>query len=57
MLKTIIIEDEPLSAEKLSFLLLKIREDIEVEAILPSVSESVKWLKKHQVDLIFMDMH
>lgn len=57
MLKTVIIEDEPLTAEKLSFLLFKIRNDVKVEAILPSIAESVNWLKTHHVDLIFMDMH
>ncbi|MEM0941810.1 MAG: LytTR family DNA-binding domain-containing protein [Bacteroidota bacterium] len=57
MLKTIIIEDEVLSAEKLRFLIAKIRDDIEVEAILPSVADAVKWLKANKADLIFMDMH
>ena len=57
MLSTIIIEDEQLSAEKLHLLLSKVRKDIQVEAILSSVSESVKWLKNNKADLIFMDIH
>lgn len=57
MLKALIIEDEPLSAEKLSLLLQKVRDDIEVQSVISSVAQSVKWLKKNKPDIIFMDVH
>lgn len=57
MLKALIIEDEPLSAEKLSLLLLKTRNDIEIQTVISSVVESIKWLKKNKTDIIFMDVH
>ena len=53
-----IIEDEPATARNLKFILQDIDAEINVMAILPSVSASVEWIKKHQKDceLIFMDI-
>jgi DNA-binding LytR/AlgR family response regulator len=57
-MRTIIIEDENLTALRLKSLLHKYDPAIEVMALLPSVQESIAWLKSHQEpDLIFMDIH
>lgn len=57
-LRTIIIEDENLAATRLQNLILKLDASITVEAILPSVKESVKWLSNNpHPDLLFMDIH
>jgi len=57
MLRILIIEDEALAAEKLEMLLRQIREDLEVLAVIPSVSEAVSWLSLHRADLIFVDIN
>ena len=57
-MKTIIIEDENLTAKRLESLLQKWDSTIQVEAILPSVDEAVKWFGSNaEPDLIFMDIH
>ncbi|MBK9105891.1 MAG: response regulator transcription factor [Saprospiraceae bacterium] len=57
-MKTIIIEDENLTAKRLESLLHKYDPVIHVEAILPSVKEAVHWFDHHaEPDLIFMDIH
>ncbi|WP_299820185.1 LytTR family DNA-binding domain-containing protein [uncultured Pontibacter sp.] len=57
-MKVAIIEDESLAAKRLASLLIKCDNSITVEAVLPSVKESVKWLSTHpQPDLLFMDIH
>lgn len=57
-MKTIIIEDESLTARRLESLLHKYDPSIEVLAMLPSVEESTAWLLAHPApDLIFMDIH
>lgn len=57
-MKTIIIEDENLTAKRLQSLLHKYDVSIEVAAILPSVSEAVMWFKTNNApDLVFMDIH
>ena len=57
-MKTIIIEDENLTAKRLESLLHKYDVSIQVMAILPSVEEAVAWLSDHQEpDLVFMDIH
>jgi len=57
-MKTIIIEDENLTAKRLESLLHKYDTSIQVMAILPSVEEAVAWLRDHQEpDLVFMDIH
>lgn len=55
-MKTIIIEDERLAAERLEELIKEIDPVIEVSAKLTSVEGSVKWLKKNKPDLIFLDI-
>ena len=57
-MKVLIIEDEFLTAQRLDVMLNKYDPQIEVQAILPSVAEAVKWFKQHEdPDLIFMDIH
>lgn len=57
-MKVVIIEDEHLSAQRLEQMLKKYDQEIQVLAELPSVSESVEWLKSNpDPDLIFMDIH
>jgi DNA-binding LytR/AlgR family response regulator len=56
-MKTIIVEDEKLAAERLEDLIREIDSSIEISAKLTSVEESVKYLKQHKPDLIFLDIH
>ncbi len=57
-MNTIIIEDENLTAQRLEGMLRKYDSGIKVLATLPSVAESVDWLRKHEApDLVFMDIH
>ncbi|MBK8966747.1 MAG: response regulator transcription factor [Lewinellaceae bacterium] len=57
-MNTIIIEDEALTAQRLEGMLKKYDAGIHVLAILPSVAESVQWLRQHDApDLVFMDIH
>lgn len=55
-MKTIIIEDEKLAAERLEELIGDIDPSIEISAKLPSVEQSVKYLKQNKPDLIFLDI-
>lgn len=54
--KTIIIEDEKLAAERLEELIHEIDSSIEISATLPSVEQSIKYLKQNKPDLIFLDI-
>ena len=57
-MKAIIIEDEPLAAEKLKSLIKSVASDIEIITILESVESSIEWLSKNEhPDLIFSDIH
>lgn len=57
-MKALIIEDENLTARRLEHLLQTLAPDITIEAIIPSVAESVQWLRQHDApDLVFMDIH
>jgi DNA-binding LytR/AlgR family response regulator len=55
-LKTIIIEDEKLAAERLEELIHEIDPSIEISAKLTSVEQSIKYLKQNKPDLIFLDI-
>jgi DNA-binding LytR/AlgR family response regulator len=55
-MKTIIIEDEKLAAERLEELIHEIDSSIEVTAKLTSIEQSIKWLKQNKPDLIFLDI-
>jgi DNA-binding LytR/AlgR family response regulator len=57
-MNTIIIEDENLTAQRLEGMLKKYDPNIKVLAVLPSVAESIQWLRKNDSpDLVFMDIH
>ncbi|HEY0354783.1 MAG TPA: LytTR family DNA-binding domain-containing protein [Flavisolibacter sp.] len=57
MINTIIIEDDPISAELLSTTLMELRPDIEVKAVLGSVTMAIDYLKnKHDTHLLFSDI-
>ena len=57
-MNTIIIEDENLTAQRLEGMLHKCDPGIRVLATLPSVAESVQWLRRNEMpDLVFMDIH
>ncbi len=55
-MKTIIIEDEKLAAERLEELIHEIDPSIKISAKLTSVEHSIKWLKQNKPDLIFLDI-
>ncbi|WP_422360530.1 LytR/AlgR family response regulator transcription factor [Reichenbachiella sp.] len=57
MTQVIIVEDEPLAAQKLSRQLKNIDTEIEILATLGSVSTTVEFLSSRAVDLIFLDIH
>ncbi len=53
----LILEDEPLNAARLQRLLLKIRPDLKIMDVLPSVKKAVDWLSVHpSPDLVIMDI-
>ncbi|MEO1450974.1 MAG: LytTR family DNA-binding domain-containing protein [Bacteroidota bacterium] len=57
-MRVLIIEDEPLAAERLEQLILRYEPHIEMVGQLDSVIESVEWLQVHpRPDLIFVDIH
>lgn len=56
-MRVLIIEDEPLAAQKLESLLLTINPDLRVMAKLESVKETIDWLDHHPApDLAFADV-
>jgi DNA-binding LytR/AlgR family response regulator len=56
-MKVLIIEDEYLAARHLQRILKDI-DDIQVVAVVESITETVEWWSKnHQPDLVFMDIH
>jgi len=55
--RVLLVEDEPQAADRLGRLLLSLRPQSEIVAILDSVQQSVTWLKVHPTpDLILMDI-
>lgn len=57
-MKVAIIEDESLAAKRLESMIIKCDPSITIEAILPSIRETVKWLNNNShPDLLFMDIH
>lgn len=57
-MNALIIEDENLSAQRLEGMLKKYDSKIQVLATLPSVTDSVQWLRQHDApDIVFMDIH
>ncbi len=57
-MRVVIIEDEQLTAQRLENMLHKYDATMQIDAVLPSVSESVDWFKSNpDPDLVFMDIH
>jgi DNA-binding LytR/AlgR family response regulator len=57
-MQVVIIEDESLASERLKKMILQYDKDIEIQAQLESVEESVDWFKNNpHPDLIFLDIH
>ena len=52
----LIIEDESVAAERLENSLLQIDPDFRIVGKIATIKESVRWLMKHQADLIFLDI-
>lgn len=58
MLKTLIIEDEALAANRLAMLIARYDKRIEVAAKLPSINAALQWFRAHPMpDLVFLDIH
>ncbi len=55
-MKTIIIEDEKLAADRLEELIKEVDPSIEISARFTSVEQSIKYLKRNKPDLIFLDI-
>ncbi len=56
-MRTLIVEDEPLAAERLTVLLQQLRPSAVVAAVTDSISESIQWLNENpSPDLILMDI-
>lgn len=56
-MRVLIVEDETVAAENLTYLLRKVASEIEIAGYTESVDQTVEWLRLHSVDLIFMDIH
>lgn len=56
MMNVVIIEDESIAAERLEKLLKETAPDFNILAKLTSIKDSVKWLSRNTVDLIFLDI-
>ncbi len=56
-MKAIIIEDEPLTAQRLQNMLQKYDPTLQVLQVIPSVAEAISWFKTNQEpDVVFMDI-
>lgn len=57
MIKAVIIEDEPLTANRLKRLVGQVRSDVTIVAMLQTVKETLEWLSdNNEPDLYFMDI-
>lgn len=56
-MRVLIVEDETVAAENLTYLLHKVVPEIEIAAYTESVDKTVEWLSANSVDMIFMDIH
>ncbi len=55
-MKVLIVEDEPLSAERLEEMIKQVMPLCQIIGKTQSVKETVKWLMTNQADLIFLDI-
>ncbi len=56
-MRAIIVEDEKHARDNLEKLLTELEPGIDIQAKLDSVRGAVDWLKTHDTDLIFLDIH
>lgn len=56
-MRVLIVEDETVAAENLTYLLRKAAPEIEIAGYTESVERTVEWLTANSADLIFMDIH
>jgi two-component system, LytTR family, response regulator LytT len=56
-MKVLIIEDEPITARELKFVLRKVEKNIEILDTVDSVETALELLREMQPDLIFSDIH
>ena len=56
-MNVLIVEDEKIAANNLEKMLRQIDININVQNIIDSIEETVKWLSNNTVDLIFLDIH
>lgn len=56
-MKVLIVEDEPITARELKFILRKLDKDIEIMETVDSVETAMEFLSQMQPDLIFSDIH
>ena len=57
-MKAVIVEDERAAVRNLTALLTDVTPEMEIIAVLDSISESVEWFKEHKSpDLVLMDIH
>lgn len=56
MLKTIIIEDEPVSRDMLTLMLQRYATDIEIADVCSNPADGIESIAKHQPDFIFLDI-
>ncbi len=56
MIRTIIIEDEPVSREMLTLMLQRYKDDIEIIDTCSNPTDGIESIAKHQPDLIFLDI-
>ncbi|MEN0005455.1 MAG: LytTR family DNA-binding domain-containing protein [Bacteroidota bacterium] len=57
MINAIIIEDENLAAQRLKMLVEEISDTIQIIEVIPSITQAVRWLSVHTVELIFLDIN
>ena len=56
--KAVIVEDETIAAQNLKRLIEQVSRNIEIIAVLKSITASVKWFSTNpNPDLVFMDIH
>lgn len=56
MIRTIVVEDEPVSREMLVLMLQRHREKIDIVDVCSTPSDGIESIAKHQPDLVFLDI-
>ncbi|MFS4447330.1 LytR/AlgR family response regulator transcription factor [Maribacter sp. 2307UL18-2] len=57
MINTLIVEDEPLAAERLQLLLSEMDSEIQIKGRTQSIEETITFLNNQEVNLIFLDIY